>query len=363
MTGRCDLCHVELAPRDGNLVAQLSLCDRCHAGDFRPGLRARGIAFQQLTYTYRQGGAANKTATWTEIQAALAYDLQLRVKFTSEGAVSKLLKPLSSEIQTGDRAFDDAVLIKTEQRERVAEMLASPGVRAAVMEAVFEETVARRGGIEITGNRCSIRDPGSGHDDPPDWECRRSLAVLFHHLQVAAEDLGLARNLDRLGFPDLDPLHDAIRWGLLSVTLRETTCPDLEPFRHLQPAMDQTSVSHLALCGCPILSGDISPLADLDWLRSLVITRAPQVEDITPLARLASLTALSLSRTSVRELSPIAGLTDLQQLNLRGLTIPDLGPVLGLRRLRKIWLEDAVVDPSQVEELRRRNPDLVFVQG
>jgi len=64
-------------------------------------------------------------------------------------------------------------------------------------------------------------------------------------------------------------------------------------------------------------SGDISPLAELRQLYSLVL-RSCQITDITPLTNLSNLNSLVLSNNSITDISPLAGLIHLNWLRLCG---------------------------------------------
>lgn len=382
------------------------LCDRCVTEPIRDVLTDRGIHTQEMLYTYKPGGQNRRSTTLHEVLFVLPYDLDLEVTFGHESGITRLLKRLSSELQTGDKVFDDAILIRTEQRDRVALLLE----RAAIREAILECT-AELGGphsgllLQLEGNRCRVNTQlghSSGVDEP---RVERSLAVLFAHLRTWALSLGLSPRPELLGLPDLTSLHDHMgELGLEQATLSHTVLASLEAFRTLWTSQEVDQIHGLAFHDCRILSGDLSPLVVLDWLRTLSFKNVAEVVDIGPLAGLSSLRSLTLYGTGVRDLSaaaamesletllcqhtpvrdlsplrrarklrglaingtevvelgPIADLRYLEELNLGGLVIDDLAPLFGLQRLRKLWLRGARVDASQLEDLRGRHPGLVI---
>jgi hypothetical protein len=79
---------------------------------------------------------------------------------TREGLGHKLKKIVKKELQTGDKAFDDAVFIATDTPEATAALLATPGVRAAVAAIV-----AAGGAIAIDARRITIEVAGPGSDE------------------------------------------------------------------------------------------------------------------------------------------------------------------------------------------------------
>lgn len=78
---------------------------------------------------------------------------------------------------------------------------------------------------------------------------------------------------------------------------------------------------------------DLSPLRGLQNLRILWLDRTP-VSDIGPLAETPTLWALELSRTKVTDISPLEGLP-LQHLNLRGTQVTDFSVVAKGTKLKK----------------------------
>ena len=108
----------------------------------------------------------------------------------------------------------------------------------------------------------------------------------------------------------------------------------------------------------------IAPLSGLTDLKWLDLENIKRVQDVSPLSVLTRLEGLSLegsiwSTQKVLTLSPIGALTGLRFLSLANLraddrTLRPLFPLTNLEvvRLARWW------DPAEVEELRRRNPNL-----
>jgi hypothetical protein len=360
----CELCGRAHTTADVMLVSGLALCDRCYRGDFGDGLFQRGIGVQEAEYERWIDMGGRRPVHTVEVVAALAYDLGLEARFTTENGLSRLTKFLSSELQTGDKVFDDAVLIETDDKERCAAILQHPGVRAAILDNLNEVVGSRNGDdICIEGNRCRARDRvESPRRDIPGM--RRDLAVLFHYLQQVAEAEGLPRQPEKLRMPDTETLLGHMNWqGLIGVRFFNSTFPDLEPLQYLVSPMDKTQMHRLSLIDCHVLSGDLTPLRALDPLTTLAIVNAPEVTDLSPLSRLVSLKTLTLAGTGICDLTPIAGMTDLERLNIRRTRVEDIGLLAEFPRLRELRIEGAPVDPRQVADLQQALPELVVEPG
>ncbi|TDG30641.1 hypothetical protein E2C05_13725 [Paracraurococcus ruber] len=87
---------------------------------------------------------------------------------------------------------------------------------------------------------------------------------------------------------------------------------------------------------------DLAPLAGLASLRTLWIGRT-QVSDLAPLAGLASLQTLWLDNTQVSDLAPLAGLASLQTLTLGNTQVSDLAPLAKLASLQTLRLDNTQV--------------------
>ena len=82
---------------------------------------------------------------------------------------------------------------------------------------------------------------------------------------------------------------------------------------------------------------DVSPLSKLTQLTSLRLN-GNSITDVSPLAGLAQLTLLSLSDNTVSGLTPLAGLTQLKSLNLGANSISDVSPLARLTKLIILYL-------------------------
>ncbi len=77
----------------------------------------------------------------TELTVELPKKPAVQASFATENLARKFLKLFQSELQTGDRSFDDAVYIRTTTPEATAAWLASERVRATIAEHVAAGTV------------------------------------------------------------------------------------------------------------------------------------------------------------------------------------------------------------------------------
>jgi len=90
-------------------------------------------------YTYTQGSGKNRH-TYTVTAVMLRQPLALGLRVYREGFFSKIGKAIGTQdIQTGDAAFDDQVMIKGKDEEGVLQVL-NPEVRQAVGELLAQES-------------------------------------------------------------------------------------------------------------------------------------------------------------------------------------------------------------------------------
>lgn len=367
-------------------------------------LEVQGIRRQELVLGYRAPDTG-QVVHERELLLWWAGGLGVDVTFERRGRLARWLNLGAGGVTTGDRVFDDALRIRTHTPEPVARLLADAGLRAAVLDAAAEVGLACGGEpLRLEGDRCRVAVqwmPEDG-DGPPAVE--RSLTALFVRLAAWGDEHRPARDRDRSALPDLTAIFRRMgRLGVVSARFQRTILDSLEPLRALVPLDPRDRVMELGFHECRIRSGDLAPLAELDWLRKLVFRGVPEVADLGPLSRLASLTHLTLYDTSVADLSPLAGLTDLvtllcqrtavadlgplrglenlrglglagtrvedlsplgglvrlEELNLSGLTLADLSPLFDLPALRRLHLRGASVPGDQLAALRSRRPALV----
>lgn len=80
----------------------------------------------------------------TELTLTLPRATAVKATFAKEGLGRKLVKLFKKELQTGDKAFDDAIYISTDTADATKAFLANDAVRAAIAA-----TVTTGGPIEI----------------------------------------------------------------------------------------------------------------------------------------------------------------------------------------------------------------------
>ncbi len=138
-------------------------------------------------------------------------------------------------------------------------------------------------------------------------------------------------NAARSGVADLAGLE--IASGLKSLDLGGNRITDLTPLAALD------GLTTLILSGNPNLE-NLAPLAGLTLLGHLDLSSNRRITDLTPLSGLALLETLRLDRTGVSDLTPLAGLVRLKTLNLSwNRQIVDLSPLSGLILLETLRLD------------------------
>ena len=75
-------------------------------------------------------------------------------------------------------------------------------------------------------------------------------------------------------------------------------------------------------------------------LISLTVFNGEQALDLSPLAGLRNLQALTLRNNKITDISPLAGLTSLTYLDLEGNEVTDVAPLAGLTNMRRLLLSD-----------------------
>ena len=102
----------------------------------------------------------------------------------------------------------------------------------------------------------------------------------------------------------------------------------MEGIQHLK------NLRRLALC-----SGvdDLSPVADLTDLRSLVVQES-NTRDLAPLAELKNLQRLEIRGSDVSDLSPLEGLQNLESIVISNSRVTDLSPLRNLTKLNRLFL-------------------------
>lgn len=143
---------------------------------------------------------------------------------------------------------------------------------------------------------------------------------------------------------DLDVVHKIILTGTKPQPSWQPWIKRLNFFgtnlQNLWPLADLASLQRLILDGTRV--NDLTPLANLVALRTLDLD-STRVTDLTPLAGLTALQTLDLNSTQISNLAPLAGLTSLQTLWLGRTRVSDLAPLAGLTALQTLYLNDTPV--------------------
>jgi Leucine-rich repeat (LRR) protein len=170
---------------------------------------------------------------------------------------------------------------------------------------------------------------------------------------------GMTQTMAVGGLMPQTPYHFALKsrsslgnWSLLSNMVSATTLPEAEiviPDSSLQAVVrdliakptgpiltsDVVSITEIAASEKGIVS--LSGLEAFTSLRFLDI-RGNQVEDLNPVAGLASLAAIGASDNRISDIAPLSGITNLTQLSLGNDQVTDLQPLAGLANLEFLYL-------------------------
>ena len=103
----------------------------------------------------------------------------------------------------------------------------------------------------------------------------------------------------------------------------------------LSPLAGLTKLKALTVCGKSI--SDLSPLAGLINIDGLVLFNT-SVSDLSPLIGFSKLQSLYFNHAPVSDISPLAGLTDLETLQFAYAESPNLSPLRGLTELRILMI-------------------------
>ena len=129
----------------------------------------------------------------------------------------------------------------------------------------------------------------------------------------------------------------------------------------LDTASDRKLVTELNLADKGI--ADLTPLAKLTSLTKLDLYKN-QIIDLTPLAMLVRLEELGLGSNQIIDLTPLAGLKSLKELRLYSNDITDLTPLAGLKQLEHLNLEDNPnLTKAEIDKLQRPIPKCRIVHN
>jgi len=164
--------------------------------------------------------------------------------------------------------------------------------------------------------------------------------------------LRLLAQLTKLELPSCEYLEDLSEIDALS-ELTQLDLQDCKKVHDISVIANLLSLTHLKLSSCQVR--DITPIARLRNLTTLVLRDCSQIADFNPLADLPNLTALDLGSCSgLSNLEPIAQLTTLETLSLNGCRkLVDLTALSGLTRLKSLTLRacDGIKDISPLTSL------------
>lgn len=128
--------------------------------------------------------------------------------------------------------------------------------------------------------------------------------------------------------------QDDLTCGLLAVlTALDANDLGISDLRGIQ---NLTSLTELALLSNSIT--DVSPLASLTNLVTVLMSGNSSLKDISSLSTLTSLDRLELSGNAVLSISAVSGMTSLTELDLEGNLITDVSPLSGRSSLIRLGL-------------------------
>ena len=140
---------------------------------------------------------------------------------------------------------------------------------------------------------------------------------------------------------------------LTNLSLGTNQIQDLTPLQHLR------SLTELILWKNEKIV-DLTPLQNLTNLRRLALD-INEIRDLTPLESLSSLADLSLGGNRVINVYPLRNLRNLTDLWLVGNQISDVTSLEGLTSLKKLWLRgNPIEDLAPLRRLKQDNPS-VFI--
>lgn len=98
----------------------------------------------------------------------------------------------------------------------------------------------------------------------------------------------------------------------------------------------------------------VNAVASMEKLRALFIISTKDITDLTPLANLKNLEALSIRDNKITDVSPLAGLTELKYLHLYENHISNIDPIVGLVDLRELnFSMNQVEDITAIKNMQK----------
>jgi Leucine-rich repeat (LRR) protein len=100
-------------------------------------------------------------------------------------------------------------------------------------------------------------------------------------------------------------------------------------------------------------SAQFSDIKSVTAIQELQLSNNTYIQDLEPLAQLASLRVLNLSGSAVKDLTPIRNLTELTELTLAGTKVNDLSPLRYSNKLETLNINDTdVAEITVVEKMK-----------
>lgn len=273
-TGTCDLCGQPLGEASSAPVAGLILCSPCHHGDFWGRLAERGLRLQCLARAdYPSGG--HSSSVHRSVAGAIPYDLGISGHFSKEDLFSKIGKWFSAELEVGDAGFDEALYIRSDDPEALAEALGGEGLRAAILHAVQ----ATDSPLVIEGGRLSFDALSLSVSEVP--VTLRALALVLHQLERLAVERGTPRRPEFAEYPDVRRILEHVetcatlgdkRYWPKGLFLQAATLDTLSTVARIHEVMDERSsrpMRMFRLIHSHLISEDLAPLASMKRLRVL----------------------------------------------------------------------------------------------
>jgi len=188
-----------------------------------------------------------------------------------------------------------------------------------------------------------------------------SLTVISMPSTITNEQLALVlprlSNLESLGLRGCNHITDISPVSRLP-NLKRLYISGCRELRDISPLSEVSGLRHLALTSSAV--SDLSPLAGLPNLISLMLGGSTTLKDISPLAGIKNLRALSLNGSQgIRDIRPLAELRNLTRLGLSNLReLSDISPLYGLKGLRYLEVVNCKkLTNLQFNELKRFLPD------
>ncbi len=158
-------------------------------------------------------------------------------------------------------------------------------------------------------------------------------------------------NANNKGISSLEGLEYAINLQVLVIQVNKIS--DITPLSSL------TKLSKLRFSANRI--SDISPLSSLTNLSELWLG-SNRISDISPLSELLKLQLLYIGNNQIKDLSPLSGQISLNYLEITSNQIRDISPLSGLTNLREVWLSyNQISDISELSGLT--NLQKLYIQN